>query len=74
MLKPNEKYKIYDDFCGISNYRKIWKYVQEAKYIHGEVDHQGSYPIGMVHELPLDCDFGYPSGSVSYTHLTLPTT
>ena len=74
MLKPNEKYKIYDDFCGISNYQKMWKYVQDAKYIHGEVDHQGSYPIGMVHELPLDCDFGYPSGldGISYKYINFP--
>ena len=32
------------------------------------------YPIGMVHELPLDCDFGYPSGldGISYKYINFP--
>ena len=60
MLKPNEQYKIYDDYLSIGNYEYIRNYVQDAPYKHGEVDYIGSYSIGMVHELPLDNDFGFP--------------
>ena len=66
MLKPNEQYKIIDDYLSISDYEYVRNYVQDATYKHGEVDHVGSYSIGMVHELPIDNDLYFPTHINNY--------
>jgi len=54
MLKQNEKYKIIDDYLSIDQYQNCWDFVQQASYKSGELDHEFSFPIGMVSELSLD--------------------
>ena len=50
----NEQYKIIDNYLTVEQYRETWNFVKNANYKAGEVDYEGSYPIGMVAELPLD--------------------
>ena len=74
MLDKKEQYKIYDDYLSIQNYQMIWEFVKDAPYKHGEVDYQGSYPIGMVHELDVNESFGFPTevDGIDYSHINFP--